>query len=72
MGRFAECGAEGATEVRFGNLRNPREVRDVEWLSEGAVHRVSSAEHPTIALFYSAHRSPILPGQGYRRPVSCG
>jgi hypothetical protein len=64
MGRFAECRAEGATEVRLGNFRNPREVRNVEWLSEGAVHRVSSAEHPAIALFYSAHRDPILPGHG--------
>jgi hypothetical protein len=33
-----------------------REVRDVRWLSEGAVHRGSSAEHPAIARFYSAHR----------------
>src|SRR6202011_80719 len=53
--RFAECRAEGAAEVRLGHFRKPREVRDVEWPSEGAVHRVSSAEHPAIALFYSAH-----------------
>jgi hypothetical protein len=67
--RFAECRAEGATEVRLGNFRNPREVQDVEWLSEGAVHRVSSAEHPAIALFYSAQRGHILSGDaGIRHP----
>src|SRR6266496_1624221 len=57
MRRLAERHAEGATEVRLGNLRNPREARDVEWLPNAAVHCVPSAEHPAIALFHdSSHR----------------
>jgi hypothetical protein len=54
MRRFAERRMKRATEVRLGHLRNPREARDVEWLPKVAVHRVPSAEHPTIALFHDS------------------
>jgi hypothetical protein len=54
MGRFAERRPEGATEVRLGNLRNPREARDVERLPKVAVHCVPRAEHPAIALFHDS------------------
>jgi hypothetical protein len=42
--------------MRLGHLRDPREMRDVQRLREGAIHRVSRAEHPAIALFYFGHR----------------
>jgi hypothetical protein len=60
MRRFAERRVKRTTEVRLGNLRSPREARDVEWLPKVAVHRVPSAEHPAIALFHdSSHRSNL-------------
>jgi hypothetical protein len=65
MRRFAERRAERATEVRFGDFRNPREARDVEWLPKVAVHCVPRAEHPAIALFHdSSHpiRTSLLAG----------
>jgi hypothetical protein len=42
--------------MRLGHLRDPREMRDIQRLREGAIHGVSRAEHPAIALFYFGHR----------------
>src|SRR5262249_36520606 len=48
--RLAERRAKRADEVRVGHSRDPREARDTERLRKRAVHRVSRAQHPTVAL----------------------
>jgi hypothetical protein len=49
--RLAKCRAEGADEVRFGHFGDVREAWDAERFGKRAVHRVTCAQHPAIALF---------------------
>src|SRR5437667_3556697 len=48
--RLAKCGAEGADEVRFRDVGNPSQRRQIQWLGVSAIHRVPGAAHPAVDL----------------------
>src|SRR2546429_2567505 len=55
--RLAKGGAEGADEVRFRDVGNPSQGRQVQWLGVGTVHGVARAKHPAVDLLNgAAHR----------------
>ena len=57
MRRLTEGGTKDPDEVGLGHVGQPRECRDVQWLREGAIHRVPGSEQRPIGLFDgSAHK----------------
>jgi hypothetical protein len=49
---FSKRRAEGADKVRLRHLRNPRESWKAERFRKRSIHRISGAQHPSIALFH--------------------
>src|SRR6266498_4258423 len=75
--RLAECLFEGADEVRLGDDGDAGQVRNVERLRIGAVHRIARPQHASVALFdRPTHQaqldhvrtSSIRPGSTCMRP----
>src|SRR5918994_2486232 len=56
---LAERGAEGADEVRLGDVRDPRQGPDVERPREVPVHRVTGAQHAAIGILDGSTHSEL-------------
>src|SRR2546430_10016356 len=73
--RLAKGGAEGADEVRFRDVGNPSQGRQVQWLGVGTVHGVARAKHPAVDLLNGAAPRPWafvmtrVPGSRLRPPL---